>query len=212
MQQAFVRQISLTQDYQRQPGESNPAAEHVDMKVKERLAWGLGLGLELDETGKAVKAFHIGNMNQFRAQTALDLEKKSCIVYFANANSDLQANGHVLAPLIIKPKIPIDYAHTWFYSKLPFALKPYQLTEGSSFELKVQGQDKKADNDGVMIAFIPEGAPTPVPNPDATKEASDGTSYAVLRTLISSHSPTPALSSEKSSVESPPTTAAEEEI
>ncbi|RYW88250.1 class A beta-lactamase-related serine hydrolase [Legionella pneumophila] len=212
MQQAFVRQVSLTQDNQRLPGESNPAAEHVDMKVKECLAWGLGLGLELDETGKAVKAFHTGDMNQFRAQTALDLEKKSCIVYFANANSDLQANGHVLAPLIIKPKIPIDYAHTWFYSKFPFALKPDQLTEGSRFGLRVQGKDKKADSDAVMAAFMPGGAPTHVPNPDA----SDGSSYAVMRALMPTHSPTPALISpelgKQSSVESPPTTAIEEEI
>lgn len=191
MQQAFVRQISLTQDNQRLPGESNPAAEHVDIKVKERLAWGLGLGLELDETGKAVKAFHTGDMNQFRAQTALDLEKKSCIVYFANANSDLQANGHVLAPLIIKPKIPIDYAHTWFYSKFPFALKPDQLTDGSRFGLRVQGKDKKADSDAVMVAFMPKGVPTAAQSPHekGEVEVQAGSSYAVMRALMPTHSP-----------------------
>ena len=165
MQQAFVRQISLTQDNQRLPGEIKPAAEHVDIKVKERLAWGLGLGLELDETGKkTVKAFHTGDMNQFRAQMALDLKKESCIVYFSNAHNELEANGHVLGPLIIRPKIPVDYAHTWFYSKFPFALNVDQLTEGSRFGLRVQGQDKKADSDAVMAVFIPEGAPTPAPS------------------------------------------------
>lgn len=194
MQQAFVRQISLTQDNQRLPGESNPAAEHVDMKVKERLAWGLGLGLELDETGKAVKAFHTGDMNQFRAQTALDLEKKSCIVYFANAHNDLEANGHVLGPLIITPKIPVDYAHTWFYSKFPFALNVDQLPEESHFGLRVQGKDKKADSDAVMVAFMPKGVPVPSPHEkregaDASLEVQAGSSYAVMRALMPTHSP-----------------------
>lgn len=128
----------------------------------------------------------------------------------------MQANGHVLAPLIIKPKIPIDYAHIWFYSKFPFALKPEQLTEGSRFGLRVQGQDKKADSAAVMVAFMPRGAPTPVLNPDAIKDASDSSSYAVMRALMPTLSPTPALSSpeirEQASVESPPTTAAEEDI
>ncbi|MBN9229519.1 MAG: beta-lactamase family protein [Legionella sp.] len=217
MQEAFKKQISLTQDNQRLPGETQPAAEHVEIKVKERLAWGLGVGLELDETGeKAVKAFHTGDMNQFRAQVALDLGKKSCIVYFANANKDLQANGHILAPLIIKPKIPIDYAHTWFYSKFPFALNVDQLPQEAHFGLRVQDKDKKADSDAVMAAFMPGGSPTPVPNSDATKEASDGSSYAVMKALMPTHSPKPALSSpeirEQSNVESPPTTTIEEEI
>ena len=196
MQQAFVRQISLAQDNQKLSGETNPAAEHVDIKVKERLAWGLGLGLELDETGKAVKAFHTGDMNQFRAQTALDLEKKSCIVYFANAHNDLEANGHVLGPLIVTPKIPIDYAHTWFYSKFPFALNIDQLPEDAHFGLRVQGTDKKADSDAVMVAFMPKSVPTPAPSPHEKREAADSSlevpadsSYAVMRGLMPIYSP-----------------------
>lgn len=127
MKQAFEPQISLTTDRQKLPGETKAAARYVRQEIKERLAWGLGIGLELDEHDKAVKAFHTGDMNQFRAQMALDLEKKSCVVYFSNANDDKQANGHVLAPQIITPVIPINYAHTWFYSKFPFAWKAEQL-------------------------------------------------------------------------------------
>ena len=207
MQQAFVGQISLAQDHQRLPEETNPAAEHVDIKVKEHLAWGLGLGLELDETGKAVKAFHTGDMNQFRSQMALDLEDKSCVVYFSNAHNDEEANGHVLGPLIITPKIPVDYAHTWFYSKFPFALNVDQLTEDSRFGLRVPGPDKKADSDAVMAAFMPKIALTPASNPHETKEISDGdsslaglevqvgSSYAVMRALMPTLSPTPVPSS-----------------
>lgn len=199
MQQAFVKQISLAHDNQRLPGETNPAAEHVDIKVKEHLAWGLGLGLELDETGKEVKAFHTGDMNRFRAQTALDLDKKSCIVYFANAYNDKEANGHILGPLIITPKIPINYAHTWFYSKFPFALNADQLPipKEADCGLRVRGQDKKADSDAVMEAFMPKS------------------SYAVMSELMPTHFPVTALSSheikKRSTEESSPTTVIEEE-
>lgn len=211
MQQAFVSQISLTQDNQKLPGETNPAAEHVDIKVKEHLAWGLGLGLELDETGKTVKAFHTGDMNQFRAQMALDLEKKSCIVYFANAHNDLEANGHVLGPLIITPKIPVDYAHTWFYSKFPFALNVDQLPEESHFGLRVQGKDKKADSDAVMGTFMPKDVPTLAPSSYEKREAADASldvksdsSYGFMRAMMPTQSSAPAPTSheiEKQSVE-----------
>ncbi len=178
MQEAFKPQISLIKDNQVFPnGES---AEHVDIKVKERLAWGLGLGLELDETGKTVKAFHTGDMNQFRAQMALDLEKKSCIVYFANANKDLEANGHVLGPLIITPKIPVNYAYSWFYSKFPFAFNIEQLNEGSRFGSRVQGPDKKTESDAVMAAFMIEDAPTEIPIAHETKETAHAESHASL--------------------------------
>lgn len=194
MQEAFEPQISLIKDNQIYP--SGESAQHVDIKVKERLAWGLGLGLELDETGKPVKAFHTGDMNQFRAQMALDLEKKSCIVYFANAHNDSDANGHVLGPLIITPKIPIDYAHTWFYSKFPFAFKIDQISKESHLGLRVQNEDKKADSDEVLLAFMPKGCmPVPVHNPHEKREAADGSlevhrgsSYTVMRELMPAHS------------------------
>ena len=211
MQQAFVSQISLTQDNQRLPGESNPAAEHVDMKIKERLAWGLGLGLELDETGKAVKAFHTGDMNQFRAQMALDLEKKSCIVYFSNANKDLEANGHVLGPLIITPKIPLDYAHTWFYSKFPFAFNVKQLPEEAHFGLRVQGKDKKADSDAVRAAFMPRGAAKTTPNEKRETEVQAGSSYTVMMKLMPTDSPAAASSAQKPTEEPSRTAVVEED-
>lgn len=177
MQQAFVNQISLTQDNQKlSKKDKKPAADHVDIKVKERLAWGLGLGLELDEHGKAVRAFHTGDMNQFRAQMALNLEDKTCITYFSNAYNDLDANGHVLGPLIITPKVPIDYAHTWFYSKFPFAYNVEQIPEQPNCGLRIQSQDKKEDSNAVMAAFMPQFAIKPVLSPHKTNEVIDAKS------------------------------------
>ncbi|MDR3442660.1 MAG: serine hydrolase [Legionella sp.] len=203
MQEAFVPQISLINDHQVFPG--GESAEHVNNDIKNRLSWGLGLGLEVDaaDKKKAVKAFHTGDMNQWRAQMALDLDKKSCIVYFANADSDLKANGHTLGPLIITPKIPVDYAHTWFYSKFPFALHIDQLSEESRFGTRVQGEDKKADSDAVMAAFMSKSASTPAPSTHEKREASDaslevqaGSSYAVMRALMPTQSPAPVSSPE----------------
>jgi len=162
MQQAFVSQISLTQDKQKLPRETIPAAEHVDMAVKSHLAWGLGLGLELDDEGKTVKAFHTGDMSQFRAQMALDLKEKSCITYLSKGDSDLHANGHILAPLIITPKIPINYAHTWFYSKFPFAFNVEKLPVKPFYGLRERDPAKIAeDSKAVREEFLSEKRPIP---------------------------------------------------
>lgn len=136
MQEAFRPQIILTEDKQKLPGQSEPAARHVPEEDKAHLAWGLGLELELDDNHVATKAFHTGDMNQYRAQMALDLRAQSSIVYFANGRNHKEANGHVLGPLVIMPKIPIPHAHHWFYGKFPFAKKPEELIGGPHFGLR----------------------------------------------------------------------------
>jgi hypothetical protein len=163
MQEAFVPQISLTQDKQKFPNEKEPAAKNVSLNDKRHLAWGLGLGLELDDKGSAVKAFHTGDMDQYRAQVALNLEQdedKACIVYFSNANDDTEANGHVLGPLIISPKIPIPHAHTWFYEKFRFAQNVEELAGGPGFGLKGPKPEKKlSDSYEMMSALMPKQSP-----------------------------------------------------
>lgn len=192
MQQAFVSQISLTKDLQKLPGDTGTAARHVKQEVKARLAWGLGVGLELDAHGKAVKAFHTGDMSQFRAQMALDLQKESCIVYFSKASDDKRANGHVLAPQIITPIIPINYAHTWFYSKFPFAWKAKQLPpQGTSPKEEKQlawglrANRGEKDSREAAEALMKEFGTKP------KSESSD----AVMRALMPTHSPATAQSS-----------------
>lgn len=132
MQQAFEPQISLAKDKQKLPGESTPAAKDVADDEKSHLAWGLGIGLEL-EKGNAVKAFHMGDMNQYRSQVALDLRDKSCVAYFANGRDHKEANGHILGPLAITPKIPMPRAHRWFYEKFRFARNADELIGGPNF-------------------------------------------------------------------------------
>lgn len=172
MKQAFVPQINLTQDNQKLPGESEPAAKDVPEEDKARLAWGLGLGLELDKTGEAAKAFHTGDMNQYRSQVALNLKDKSCIVYFANGRDHREANGHILGPLIISPKIPVPHAHTWFYEKFRFAKSVDELIGGPHFGLR-SPKPKKADSYAVMAAMMPKRTPAPEPSPHETRKKSD---------------------------------------
>ena len=169
LQQAFIPQINLTKDLQKLPGESEPAAKDVPKEDKARLAWGLGLGLELDKTGKAVRAFHTGDMNQYRSQVALNLEDKSCIVYFANGRDHKEANGHILGPLIITPKIPVPHAHSWFYEKFRFAKNLDELIGGPNFGLRAS-KPEKTDSYSVIAAMMPKRTPTPAPKPSPIED------------------------------------------
>lgn len=175
MQQAFVPQINLTKDNQKLPGESEPAAKDVPEEDKACLAWGLGLGLELDKKGKAVRAFHTGDMNQYRSQVALNLEDKSCVVYFANGRDHKEANGHILGPLIITPKIPVPHAHSWFYEKFRFAKNLDELIGGPNFGLRTS-KPEKTDSYAVMTAMMPKRTPTPATSPHETRKKSDAES------------------------------------
>lgn len=158
MQEAFKPQVMLTHDNQKLPRQSEPAAQHVSYQDKSHLAWGLGVGLELDDQGTPVKAFHTGDMNQFRSQMALDLNSQSSIVYFANGRDHREANGHVLGPLVITPKIPIPHAHNWFYGKFPFAKTTDELIGGPNFGLRKPNVDPTED-----------ASETPAPSPFKTR-------------------------------------------
>ncbi len=130
MQKAFEPQIRLTEDYQKLPGHSESATKGLPEFNREHLAWGLGFALELDDEGKAIKAFHTGDMSEIRAQVALDLKTQSSAVFFSLGLNHAESNGHVLGPLVITPKIPIPHAHSWFYTKFRFAKSPEELIGG----------------------------------------------------------------------------------
>lgn len=83
-----------------------------------RIAWGLGWGLELDQNGQVKKAYHTGDMNNWRAWVAIDFDKKEALVYFANS-----PNGHVLADQLITPHIELPHAFNYFSKKYGFAVK-----------------------------------------------------------------------------------------
>ena len=134
MQKAFEPQIMLTNDQQKVqfPRHSESSAKDVPEYNKAHLAWGLGFGLELDDAGKAIKAFHTGDMSEIRAQVALDLKTQSSVVFFSLGLNHAESNGHVLGPLVITPKIPIPHAYSWFYTKFPFAKSPEELIGGAN--------------------------------------------------------------------------------
>lgn len=114
LQEAFRPAISLTKDQWA-----------IDMGVAEQdrqhLAWGLGLGLQLDETGEVTTAFHSGDMNQWRGWVAMDVKEKTAVIYFANGNDTKKGSGHgyghVLADLIVAPEVKLTHGLGWFFQK-----------------------------------------------------------------------------------------------
>jgi CubicO group peptidase (beta-lactamase class C family) len=170
MQQAFRPQISLREDKQKLPGEAEPAAKSVADDDKSHLAWGLGIGLELDDKDNAIKAFHMGDMNQYRSQVALDLKDKSCVAYFANGRDHKEANGHILGPLAITPKIPIPRAHRWFYEKFRFASHKDELIGGPNFGLRVPPPKPETGSYAKMEAMMPSRSEEPRVDREESKE------------------------------------------
>lgn len=114
LQEAFRPAISLTEDQWA-----------IDMGVSEKdrqhLAWGLGLGLQLDDAGEVTTAFHSGDMNQWRGWVAMDVKEKSAVIYFANGNDSKNGYGHgyghVLADIIISPEVKLTHGLDWFFKK-----------------------------------------------------------------------------------------------
>lgn len=113
VQQAFVGQVSLKND---------PWAvrEKVSPDTLAHLDWGYGWGLEKDDHGKVIGAFHTGDMNEWRSGVKLDLESKSVTVFFSKSNSQ---NGHVLQEQIFGKSHALDY----FFDKFKFARDTEEL-------------------------------------------------------------------------------------
>jgi hypothetical protein len=87
------------------------------------VAWGLGWGLEIDDQGNAISAYHTGDMNKWRAIVAMDLSNKTAIVFFANSNDENYSHGHILANQIISPHVKLEHALNYFSQKYGFAVK-----------------------------------------------------------------------------------------
>lgn len=122
---AFESQISMTTDrWASNMGLSND--------VLQNLASGLGWALQKNSQGKVVRAFHWADMNQWRADVAINLEDKTAIVYFANS-----PNGHILADHILSPNVELNDGLKYISEKLGFAIKyekNWQESQGKRFE------------------------------------------------------------------------------
>lgn len=122
---AFESQIPMTKDR----WASNMG---LSDDVLQRLASGLGWALQKNSQGKVVRAFHWADMNQWRADIAIDLENKTGIVYLANS-----PNGHILADHIISPNVELADGLNYISGKLGFAIKyekNWQENQNKRFE------------------------------------------------------------------------------
>lgn len=98
---------------------------------REHVAWGLGFGLQIDDEGNAISAYHSGDMSEWRAWVAMNLKEKSAIVYFSNSH-----NGHILAEHIIPPEIKLDHVFNFFFKTYGFARDLNELTKEDGDEFK----------------------------------------------------------------------------
>lgn len=96
---------------------------------REHVSWGLGIGLQLDDKGHAISAYHSGDMGEWRAWVAMNLEEKSAIVYCSNSH-----NGHAIAEKIIPSEIKLDHALNVFFRTYGFARNLEELAKEAGVE------------------------------------------------------------------------------
>ena len=128
-----------------------------------KLAEGNELKLITSVTGRihrASRAYHSGDMNEYRAWVAMNLEDKSAIVYFANSH-----NGHILADSIISPEVEIDNVLNYFFQTYGFARNFDELGEITNFH-------------GVNSNCLKKTSPNIEEKPDTPKELEKGTTLS----------------------------------
>ena len=105
------------------------ASQLVDKKVLNNLAWGYGVGQQLDQNGNVNLIFHNGDMNQWRAIFAIDPINKTGAIYFSNSH-----NGDVLAQQVMQNIINTNPALTYMRDKLGFAISAEPDWEAKQFD------------------------------------------------------------------------------
>lgn len=177
MKDAFTPVVSMTKDRWAK-------AMGVSEEDRQHLSWGLGLGLQQDDEGSVTTAFHSGDMDGWRGWVAMDLNTKSAVVYFANGRHHKEANGHVLADIIVAPVVKLAHGTSWFFKKFGFArdvepgwkekektnmarIQKYlssRSSEPSSLE-----QSSGSSTTRMLRAMPPSFSPGPSPKPTAKK-------------------------------------------
>lgn len=118
----------------------------------EHVAWGLGIALQLDKEGKAIRAFHSGDMNSWRAWVAMNLENSTGVVYCANS-----PHGHILADQVISPNVELTHAFNFFFTKFGFARNNqdgWQAEQTARFELIGQYEASLKQANGVSSSCL----------------------------------------------------------
>lgn len=114
----FVPHVFMTKD-KGLAGAIGVAKGNIPDTVLQQVAWGLGWGLQTDDKGRVITAYHSGDMNDYRAWIVIDLQdkdKKNAVVFFANSH-----NGHILAEQIIPSTMKMKHAANYFFPKWGFA-------------------------------------------------------------------------------------------
>jgi len=109
---------------------------NIDAETKKHISWGLGVGLQENETGKWI--WHWGDNGDFKAFYIANPEKKEILVYFTYSQWGLHITTDVLNTFFPK--------QTWW----PCRWNGYQFHELQRMEafmakLKKQGYDHAAD-------------------------------------------------------------------
>ena len=94
-------------------------AQRVDVALDDlkHVAWGLGIALQTNDQGKPVSAFHTGDMNSWRAVTALNLANDRVAVLCSNGS-----NGHMLIEQMLSPDdFALTHSLNFFFTKFGFA-------------------------------------------------------------------------------------------
>ncbi len=130
--------------------------EGVSPHALQKVGYGLGMALQLNDEGKAIRAYHTGDMNQYRTCVGVDLEEHGLTtVCFANGE-----NGHLLIEPVIMPNVKLKEGMDVFFGKFPFARKVKELQpdwrEAQYFGIKKAKIDliQKPDDDGCSAASL----------------------------------------------------------
>ena len=115
LEDPFVPRVFMTEDKGRAGLIGIAKGKILDADLS-HVAWGLGWGLQTDDKGEVMTAYHSGDMNDCRAWVAMNLNDKTAIVYFANSH-----NGHILADQITPTTIEVEHAANYFFNKWGFA-------------------------------------------------------------------------------------------
>ncbi|HAU1654679.1 TPA: beta-lactamase family protein [Legionella pneumophila] len=138
----FVPHTYMTKD-KGLAGAIGIAKGNIPDTILQRVAWGLGWGLQTNDEGKAITAYHSGDMNDYRAWVIIDLQdkdKKNAVVFFANSH-----NGHILAEQIIPKTMRMEEAANYFFAKWGFARNWAELG-GKTTRLGIKSSSCSSDS------------------------------------------------------------------
>lgn len=178
MQEAFESKISMMKD--NKINDKWAEAVGVSKNDLKYLHWGLGWGLQIDDQDKSkVIAYHSGDSNEWRAYVAMDIDKKTAIVYFAKSNSvGIENNGLVLADQIISPNGQLKHALNCLSIKFGFAVKIENNWEAL--------QKARFEDIPKCLALLPKHVPESKENIEIT-QLSGSSSYSNVASALNAN-------------------------